>query len=429
MSDYLRAHDRVLERFKGLHKKGIDLSLDRMQRLCAALGDPQKRLPPVVHVAGTNGKGSTIALLRGIAEAAGLSVHVFTSPHLVRFAERIRLAGRLIDDDQLAVLLDRVEAANGGEPITFFEITTAAVFLAFAEAPADLCLIEVGLGGRFDCTNVVEGVVLSVIAPVDYDHKEFLGESLEAIAFEKAGILRAGVPAVIEARAEALNTSLIEAGREFDMWGSAGRLTVQAGDQLYDLPPPGLAGGHQIENAGVAVAAALALRHPALADESVLAEGISRASWPGRLQRLTRGPLGEAAQAAGADLWVDGAHNPHGAAALADFAAALRARDGRPVTLVVGLLVNKDAGEVFRALAPGADRVIAIGFDAEAAAPPEVLAQAARGAGIPAEAAPDVTDGVRRALAIDGPPPHLIVCGSLYLVGEALSLSEETWPR
>jgi dihydrofolate synthase/folylpolyglutamate synthase len=437
MSDYLRPHDRVLERFKGLHKKGIDLSLDRMLRLCAALGDPHKRLPPVVHVAGTNGKGSTIAMLRAIAESAGLKVHVFTSPHLVRFAERIRLAGRLIADDQLKALLDRVETVNAGQTATFFEITSAAALLAFAETPADLALIEVGLGGRGDSTNVIEGVALSAIAPIDYDHKEFLGETLGEIAFEKAGILRPGVPAVvgrqqaealevIEARAAQVGAPLTEMGRDFDVWPSAGRTAFQAGDRLYDLPPPGLPGAHQVDNAGLAVAAAIAL---GIADEAVLAEGLARAFWPGRLQRLTMGPLGEAAGVRGADLWLDGAHNPHGAAALADFARSLKGRDGRPVTLVMGLLSNKDFGAVFQALAGAVDRVVAIGFDAEAAADPQALAQAASLAGIPAEAAANVTEGVQRALAAQGPSPHLIVAGSLYLAGETLALSEETWPK
>ncbi|OYX35589.1 MAG: bifunctional folylpolyglutamate synthase/dihydrofolate synthase [Caulobacterales bacterium 32-69-10] len=438
MSDYLRAHDRVLERFKGLHKKAIDLSLDRMQRLCAVLGDPQRRLPPVVHVAGTNGKGSTIATLRAVAEAAGLSVHVFSSPHLVRFAERIRLAGRLIDDDQLTEVLDRVERLNAGAPITFFEITTAAAFLAMSEAPADLCLVEVGLGGRFDCTNVVEGVVLSVIAPVALDHTEFLGETLGQIAFEKAGILRPGVPAVIghqqaealdviEARAAEVGAPLIEMGRDFDAWGAAGRTAVQVADRLYDLPAPGLTGAHQIDNAGLAVAAALALRHEGFT-EAVLAEGVARASWPGRLQRLTRGPLADFAAAAGADLWLDGAHNPHGAAALADFARALTARDGRPVTMIVGLLANKDVAGVLEALAAASPRIVATGFDAEAALDPIALAAKANGAGLKADAAHNVTEAVRLALSADGPAPHLIICGSLYLAGEVLSLSPETWP-
>jgi dihydrofolate synthase/folylpolyglutamate synthase len=433
MSDYLRAHDRVLERFKGLHKKSIDLGLSRMQPLCAVLGDPQKRLPPVVHVAGTNGKGSTIAILRAMAEAAGLKVHVFTSPHLVRFAERIRLAGKLIGDEALTEVLDRVERLNAGEPITFFEITTAAAFLAMAETPADLALVEVGLGGRFDCTNVVEGVALSVIAPVAEDHKEFLGDTLAAIAFEKAGILRPGVHAVvgrqrgealevIEARAAEVGAPLTVMGRNFDAWASMGRTAFQAGETFLDLPAPGLAGAHQRDNAGLAIAAALALRLP----EEAIAQGIAEAAWPARLQRLTRGPLAERAAAAGADLWLDGAHNPHGAAALAEFARGLTARDGRPVTFILGMLGNKDVEAVLAALAAARPRIVATGFDAEAALDPHVLAEMANGAGLEADAARNVTEAVE--LALSGDAPHLVICGSLYLAGEALSLSPETWP-
>jgi dihydrofolate synthase/folylpolyglutamate synthase len=436
VSDVLRAHDRALQRLFALHPKKIDLSLDRVLRLCAALGDPQKRLPPVVHVAGTNGKGSTVAILRAIAEAAGLKVHVYSSPHLVRFAERIRLAGRLIGDEPLAALLERVEAANAGQPITFFEITAAAALTAFAETPADLCLMEVGLGGRYDATNVVEGVAVSVIAPVDYDHAEFLGTDLAGIAGEKAGILRPGVTGVvahqrlealarIEAEAQRLGTPLQLAGRDWDAYVQAGRLVVQAGERLIDLPLPGLPGAHQIGNAGLAVAAALALNDPRL-DEAALARGVAEAAWPARLQRLSAGPLGERARAAGADLWLDGAHNPHAAVALADFATGLTARDGRPVVLIAGLLANKDAKGVFEALKDAVARVLAIGFDAPAAADPEVLAQLARAAGLEAQACADVAVALDKAL--EGPPPHVVIAGSLYLAGEVLGMSEETWP-
>ena len=437
MSDVLGPHDRALERLFQLHPKKIDLSLDRVSRLCAALGDPQKRLPPVIHVAGTNGKGSTVATLRAIAEAAGLRVHVYTSPHLVRFAERIRVAGRLIDDDQLADLLERVEAANAGQPITFFEITAAAALLAFAETPADLCLVEVGLGGRYDATNVVERVRVSVIAPVDYDHKEFLGDDLGGIAGEKAGILRRGVPGVvahqrpealerIEAEADKVGSPLRLAGRDWDAWSERGRLVVQIGERLIDLPPPGLPGAHQVGNAGLAVAAALALNDPRI-DEAALARGVAGATWPARLQRLTAGPLAERANAAGADLWLDGAHNPHAAVALADFARGLTARDGRPVVLIAGLLANKDAAGVFAALNGAVSRVLTIGFAAPAAGDPETLAQVARAAGLEAEACPDVSAALERAL--DGPaPPHVVIAGSLYLAGEVLGMSKDTWP-
>jgi dihydrofolate synthase/folylpolyglutamate synthase len=439
MSDYLRAPDAAMERLKALHPQLIDLSLDRVLRLLDALGRPQDQLPPVIHVAGTNGKGSTVAFLRAIAEAAGMRVHVLTSPHLVRFAERIRVAGTLITEPALAAILERVEAANAGQPITFFEITTAAALLAFAETPADLCLIEVGLGGRFDATNVFDRPAVTVITPVDYDHQDFLGSELGRIAWEKAGIIKAGRPvvsahqsseaaAVIAAEAEALGAPLIAAGRDFDAFAQSGRLVFQDGSRLIDLPPPSLFGAHQFANAGVAVAAALALNDPRI-DEAALARGISTAVWPARMQRLTAGPLAAKATAHGADLWLDGGHNPHAARALADVASGMTARDGRPVTIIIGLLKRKDAKGVFQALAPIKARLIATGFEAEQAAPPSDLAAAAQAEGLDIETAPAVGAAVDLALNADGPAPHILICGSLYLAGEVLALSEETWPR
>ncbi len=439
MSDQLSAHaspeiGRALARLQTLHPKAIDLSLGRVLRLLADLGDPQTKLPPVVHVAGTNGKGSTVATLRAIAEAAGRRVHVHTSPHLVRFAERIRLAGRLIEDDQLNQLLQRVEAANRGEPITFFEITAAATFLAFAETPADLCIVEVGLGGRFDATNVIDRPALTVIAPVDLDHAEFLGTDLAGIAREKAGILKPGVPCVvahqraealeaIEAEAETVGAPLILAGRDFDAWREGDRLLVQYGEALHDLPLPSLPGAHQIGNAGVAAAAALALGLP----EAAL-DGVAKTSWPARMQRLTAGPLAALTAARATDLWLDGAHNPHAARALSEALAAMRARDGRPTALVVGLLANKDAAGVFEALKVLDAPFYCIGFQAAAAADPEALAVAARAAGLKAQAYPNVTEGVKAALAAGEPAPRIVICGSLYLAGEVLGMSPETWP-
>ncbi len=291
MTDHLRVHDAALARLQALHPKLIDLSLDRMWRLCAALDNPQDRLPPVIHVAGTNGKGSTVAYLRAMAEAAGLQVHVFTSPHLVRFAERIRLAGTLISDDHLADVLNRVEKANAGLPITFFEITTAAALVAFAEVPADLCIVEVGLGGVLDATNVVTPKV-SVIAPVDIDHREFLGDTLDKIAIEKAGIIKPEAPVVsarqrqeaedvIETAAALAGSELTLMGRDFDAWNERGRLLVQMQDRLLDLPAPSLPGDHQFANAGLAVAALLALADSRI-DEAAMAAGIAGAVWPAR---------------------------------------------------------------------------------------------------------------------------------------------------
>ncbi|MCI3181518.1 bifunctional folylpolyglutamate synthase/dihydrofolate synthase [Caulobacter sp. CCUG 60055] len=438
MTDQLRPHDAALERLRALHPNRIDLSLGRMRRLCAALGHPERLLPPVVHVAGTNGKGSTVAYLRAIGEAAGLKVHVFTSPHLVRFAERIRLAGRLIDEDRLADVLERVEAANAGEPITFFEITTAAAFQAFAETPADLCLLEVGLGGVLDATNVVDRPAVSVVTPVDIDHREFLGDTLTAIAGEKAGIIKAGAPAVvarqhdeamavIEARAEALGAPLTVIGREIDAWSERGRLMVQTPDRLLDLPAPSLFGPHQFDNAGLAVAAALALEEARI-DETAIARGVAGAVWPARFQRLTQGPLAAMAAERGADLWLDGGHNPHAGRALAQALAALQARDGRPTVLICGLLARKDARGFFAPLAEVSPMVLTTAFEAEAAASPDDLALAAGEAGLVADPCDGVHDAMRRALAVEGAPPRIVICGSLHLAGEVLALSPETWP-
>ena len=439
MTDHLRASDSALERLKGLHPKKIDLSLDRIGRLLEALGRPQDRLSPVIHVAGTNGKGSTVAFLRAIAEAAGLSAHVYTSPHLVRFVERIRLAGELITDTHLAAVLARVEAANGGQPITFFEITAAAALLAFAETPADVCIVEVGLGGRYDASNVFDAPAVTAIAPVDYDHAEFLGTDLARIAWEKAGIIKPGRPCVcarqaeaamvpIEAEAAACKAPLQVMGQDFDAFAQAGRLVYQDTERLLDLPPPSLYGAHQYENAGLAIAALLAWGDERITEPAV-ARGVASAVWPARLQRLTRGPYGEQAVRRGADLWLDGGHNPHGARALAAALTAMAARDDRPVALVAGMLGNKDAAGFFEAFAALNPRIYTVPFDADAAADPEVLAETGRSAGLWVQEADSIQDGFARALGAEGPAPHVVIAGSLYLCGEVLAASPETWPR
>ncbi|WP_395445055.1 bifunctional folylpolyglutamate synthase/dihydrofolate synthase [Caulobacter sp. UC70_42] len=437
MSDHLRAHDAALARLQALHPKLIDLSLDRMRRLCAALGDPQDRLPPVIHVAGTNGKGSTVAYLRAMAEAAGLKVHVFTSPHLVRFAERIRLAGTLITDDHLADVLDRVEAANGGLPITFFEITTAAAFVAFAEVPADLCIVEVGLGGILDATNVIQRPAVCVIAPVDIDHREFLGDTIAKIAVEKAGIIKPDAPAVsarqdpeaedvIDTAAALAGVELTLMGRDFDAWNERGRLLVQMQDRLLDLPAPSLPGEHQFANAGLAVAALLALADPRI-DEAAMGRGIAGAVWPARFQRLTAGPLAERAKAAGADLWLDGGHNPHAGRAV----SPRRRRSGRPRRPACGADLGP-AGQQGRARFFGpfrgvAAKVFTVTFEGRAAASAADTAAAAELAGLRARACASVEDALERALDLE-PTPHVLICGSLYLAGEVLAMSPETWP-
>ena len=422
--------DPISVRLRARHPQRIDLSLERMRALCAALGDPQERLPPVVHVAGTNGKGSTVAFLRAMAEAAGLRAHVYTSPHLVRFNERIRLAGELISDTALNAILDRIEAAPG--EATVFESTTAAAFLAMAETPADLAIVEVGLGGRLDATNVIARPLLSVITPVDLDHAEFLGTDLATIAGEKAGILKAGAPAVIarqderalqviEARANVAGCPLTVLGRDVDAWAERGGLVVQAGERLLDLPAPALAGPHQIDNAGVAAVAALELG----LSEAAIAEGLRRVRWPARMQRLTEGRYAKTAKAADAELWLDGGHNPHAARALAQTLAERQARAPRPTALIVGMLANKDAGGFFDALANSGAHVLTVPFEG-AAADPAALAAVAQGRGLGAQPTASVDEAL--TLAIRFGAGRIVICGSLYLAGEVLGADEGTWP-
>lgn len=426
--------DPISERLRQRHPQRIDLSLERMRVLCAALGDPQHRLPPVIHVAGTNGKGSTVAFIRAIAEAAGLRVHAYTSPHLVRFNERIRLAGRLIEGDALNAVLDRVEAAidASDSQATVFESTTAAAFVAMSETPADLAIVEVGLGGVLDATNVIERPLLSVIAPVDLDHAEFLGTSLRGVAVEKAGILKAGARgliarqheeamAAIEVAAEAVRAPLTVMGVDFDAWAERGGLAYQDQNRFLDLPAPALTGPHQMANAGLAVAVALELDLP----ETAIAEGLRAVRWPARMQRLTAGPYGEAARAADAELWLDGGHNPHAARALAEALAERQARAPRPLALVVGMLGNKDAGGFFEALKETAAAVFTVPFEG-AAAEPEALAAVARGHGLGATACASATEALERALRLGA--GRVVICGSLYLAGEVLGASRETWP-
>jgi len=435
--DPIRASDAVIQRLRANHPTLIDLTTGRVERLLAALGRPDLKLPPVIHVAGTNGKGSTVAFLRAIAEAAGLRVHALTSPHLVRFAERIRLAGRLITDEELDALTDRVEAANGGEPISFFEITTVLAFLAFAETPADLCIVEVGLGGRFDATNIFQTPAVSVITPVDLDHLEMLGPGLPKIAWEKAGVIKRGRPVVvarqpdealemIEREADDRMAPMLLMGRDFDAWEERGRLLVQMPERLLDLPAPSLFGGYQFANAGLAVAAALTFDRE-LSDED-LGRGVSSAIWPARMQRLTAGPLAELARARGADLWLDGGHNPHAGRALAEAASRIVDRDPRPLVLVAGMFGRKDAEGFFRPFAEMRPRVIATTFDSPNAASAEELIDAAARAGLSPETAANVSDAVARALETDGPAPHVLVCGGLHFAGEVLAMSKETWP-
>lgn len=416
------ASDRILERLMSLHPKIIDLTLDRVHRLLAALGHPERRVPPVIHIAGTNGKGSTQAMIRAGLEAMGGKVHAYTSPHLARFHERIRLAGTLISEPDLAALLEECEAANGGEPITFFEITTCAAFLAFARTPADWTLLEVGLGGRLDATNVVDHPRLTIITPVSVDHQQYLGETLPEIAGEKAGIMKRGVPcvvgpqaedglAVIEARAERLGCPLLVHGQHWRAWEERGRLIFQDENGLLDLPLPNLPGPHQIDNAGAALAA---LRHLG-ADEAACEAAVTRADWPARMQRLRHGPLVEAAGAC--ELWLDGGHNPAGGEAVA---ATLARMPTKPTHLILGMLNTKDIAGYLRPVAAGADSLTAVSIPGEAnTLTAEQTQSAARAAGIEADTAESVHAAVTRIAAAD-PGSRILICGSLYLAGGVL---------
>lgn len=414
--------DVILTRLMALHPKVIDLTLDRVWRLLAALGHPERALPPVVHVAGTNGKGSTQAMIRAGLEGAGKVCHAYTSPHLARFHERIRVAGTLIAEPDLAALLEECEAANDGAPITYFEITTCAAFLAFARTPADALLLEVGLGGRLDATNVVERPALCVITPVSLDHQQYLGETVAEIAGEKAGILKPGVPcvvgpqtaaglAVIEARAEALGAPLLVANRDWQAWSERGRLIYQDTRGLLDLPLPNLPGPHQIDNAGAAIAALRALGHDVAACEAA----VTRAYWPARMQRLRHGPLVDAAP--GVELWLDGGHNPAAGEALA---ATLAAMPPRPTYAICGMLNTKDIGGFLRPLRPHLVALHAVSIPGEKATLAAHETHAAAGAAaIPASEAAGVAAALA-AIAASDPLARVVICGSLYLAGSVL---------
>lgn len=414
--------DLVLERMMALHPKIIDLTLDRMLRLLAALDNPQDKLPPVIHIAGTNGKGSTQAMIRAGLEAAGKTVHAYTSPHLARFHERIRLAGTLITEEALTAVLDECYAANRGENITYFEITTCAALLAFSRTPADYTLLEVGLGGRLDATNVIANPVATVITPVDLDHQQYLGDTLPEIAGEKAGIIKRRVPcivgpqqedglAVIEAVAARNLAPLSIYGQHWHASREAGRMVYQDEQGLLDLPLPNLPGLHQVQNAGGAIAVLRALGFDAVACEGA----VTGAQWPARMQRLKTGPLVEAAGQA--ELWLDGGHNPAAGVALA---ALLDELPKVPTYLVCGMLNTKDIEGFLRPLAPFVTALHAVSIPGEAATLPAVTtAQAAQAVGITAAEAPDVETALRSIVAQD-PQARVLICGSLYLAGNIL---------
>jgi dihydrofolate synthase/folylpolyglutamate synthase len=429
--------DATLQRLLTLHPKLIDLSLERMWRILERLGHPERKLPPVIHVAGTNGKGSTVAFMRAMLEADGKRVHVYTSPHLVRFNERIRLAapggGRLVDDAVLVEALTECERINAGETITFFEITTAAALLLFSRHPADVLLLEVGLGGRLDSTNVIAHPRVSTITPISLDHADHLGDTIEKIATEKAGIIKRGAPVVvspqtdevkhvIERLAEKLRAPLYTCGQAWMASEEHGRLVYQDDDGLLDLPAPKLPGRHQFVNAGTAIASlrVAGFKLPVSAYES----GLLKADWPARMQRLTQGKLLQLAPS-GSEIWLDGGHNPDGGRAIAATLADIEERVPRPLVLIVGMLTTKDFAGYLRNFSGLARHLFAVPIaKADKPLPPEVIAQTARDIGLAAETAPGIEAALAAAAKVPlDMPPRILICGSLYLAGDVLALN------
>lgn len=433
----------ILQRLEHLHPKLIDLSLGRIERLAAALGNPHEQLPPVIHVAGTNGKGSVIAYLKAMLEAAGLRVHVYTSPHLRDFSERISLAGpdgaAPIAEEALTDLLERVERANAGEPITFFEITTAAAFLAFAEHPADVVILETGLGGRLDATNIVPKPALSVITPVSIDHADFLGDTIPQIAAEKAGIIKPGVPCVVArqpdealdaivGQASELRAPILAGGAAWDAYEQHGRLVFQDENELIDLPLPRLIGRHQIENAGLAVAAARNLPGFEIA-ESDIAQGLNDVNWPGRLQRLGPGAL-HALTFPNSELWLDGGHNPSAAQALAGAMAELEERVPCPLHVIVGMMSNKDAAAFLAPFAGLTEFVATVAIPGQPNAyTAGELSTMARHQGLAGEPARDLEDAFNLSRSVAQGPVRILMTGSLYFAGKVLEAHQHGLAR
>lgn len=425
----------ILDRLLALHPKEIDLSLGRMERLLTALGNPEKRMPPVIHVAGTNGKGSVTGTMRAILEAGGYRCHAYTSPHLVRFNERIRLGstGEFVDDAKLHDALRRCEEANAGQEITFFEITTAAGFLLFAEEPADVLLLEVGLGGRLDATNVVDAPLASVITPVSMDHEKFLGGRLSEIAFEKAGIIKSGCPVVMSPqeseaekvildRAARLKAPVFQFGQDFTAFQDQGRLAFQDEEGLSDLPLSNLVGSHQVINAGVAIAALKAAN--LWPGDEAASKGLRQINWPGRLQPLTQGPLVDRCPE-GAEIWLDGGHNPGAGVTISAFMGEQEERVPRPLYMIAGMLATKDPIGFFRPFAGLVRHVACVPITSSTSArDPFELADFARTAGLEATPFEKLDDAIADVVAYaqkDVEPPRILICGSLYLAGEVLA--------
>jgi dihydrofolate synthase / folylpolyglutamate synthase len=426
----------LIARLSTLHPKRIDLGLERMHRLLQRLDHPERKLPPVIHVAGTNGKGSTIAYLRAILEAAQLRVHAYTSPALVRINECFRLGrtggGTLVGDDELRAVLEHCERANAGAPITIFEVETAAAFCLFAQHPADVVLLEVGLGGRLDATNVIDAPLATVIAPVSMDHTEFLGPTLITIAREKAGIIKRDVPvicaeqlpeaiAVIEAQAKRMRAPLSAAGQEWHVSVERGRLVYQDDRGLMDLAAPKLFGRHQFDNAGLAIAT-LRAQNAFKIDTAAFEAGIVNAEWPARMQRLASGALVDQAPQ-GCEIWLDGGHNAEGGRVAAAALGDLEERVSRPLVVIVGMMANKDANAFLTNFAGLTRHIIAVQIpDRDNAMPPDRLADAARALGMRVEAAASAEAALRSLarLAYEV-PPRILITGSLYLAGHVLA--------
>jgi len=423
--------DAILTRMLALHPQEIDLSLGRVERLLAAMGHPDRRLPPVIHVAGTNGKGSVSAFLRAMLEADGKRVHVYTSPHLVRFNERIRVGGSggsgFVDDDSLVEALLEVERINAGEPITQFEITTATAMSIFAAAPSDFVILEVGLGGRLDATNVIDDPLATIITPISVDHERFLGDTIAGIAAEKAGIVKYGQPlivghqpdealAVIENIAARKRAPIVIANRDWQAYPEHGRLVFLDSDGLLDLPPPRLVGRHQFNNAGTAIAT---LRHARMdISSAAIEQGLQSADWPARMQRLTDGRLVTPFADRIAEIWLDGGHNPGSSVAIAEVLADLHERSPRPLDLVVGMTETKNVDGFLRPFAGLVRSLVAVSIDGHAAHAPEDLVAAASKLGIRAHAANSIDDAL---LALADPPgARVLICGSLFLAGNFL---------
>lgn len=430
--------DAEIEKLMGLHPKGYDLSLDRIRRLLEVLGNPHLKLPPVIHVAGTNGKGSASAFCRAILEAQGLAVHVHTSPHLVRWHERYRIGvkggpGQIVDDQLFADALRRVAEANCGKPITVFEILTAVTFILFSEQPADVVVLEVGLGGRFDATNVVEKPAVCIVQPISLDHQAYLGDRVELIAAEKAGIMKRGVPVVIGhqefdgakdvliSTAERLGCPLAVFAQDFLAYEEFGRLVYQDEFGLMDLPLPRLPGRHQIGNAATAIRAVKAAGYPVT--EEIAEKAMLSVEWPGRLQRLTEGRLVERAPQ-GAEIWLDGGHNPGAGEVIAEAMAAMEERQARPLHLVIGMINTKDPIGFFRAFVDIAHNVYTVPITgSDVGLDPVALAQSAAEAGLkalPMGSLGQALDAIRER-SEGGIPPRIMIGGSLYLAGNVLA--------